>query len=210
MKAKTKTDDAPLCREEYVVAKGPVTCDGCGEEHMIDKGMTYMRHVMADGSAMNLCCRCIFALKFRLASTGRAFDFGPGDLAFDKLPNRYKSAWTQHRKRFTKDIQSGMKPEEAWKKSCNRLIDDLGMRHVYERDLALNEQARKFDRRLAGLKKRIKETRKQIDDAILAMAKARLELKVIIERHGGLSDADNAMEELVAAMASVREAWEKI
>ena len=31
-------DDAPLCRERYVVAKGFIPCDGCGEEKTIAKG----------------------------------------------------------------------------------------------------------------------------------------------------------------------------
>lgn len=59
-------------------------------------------------------------------------------------------------------------------------------------------------------KKQIKAVKKEINAAIMAMAKARLELKVAIKRHGGLADADEAMEELVVAITNIREAWEKI
>jgi len=210
-------EETPLCKEIYLKATKPVTCDGCGDTSLIDKGITYMQHLTEHGDRMNLCPRCIFAVKFRQASTREPFEIHPGDLQFDKLPNRYQSAWMRLRQRFTKDIHNGMDTNKAWSSACNKLIDELGMRHIYERDCMLAAQAAKFaairkniEKEVAAVKKKIKAVKEEINNAIMAMAKARLELKIAIQKHGGLSDADEAMEELVAAMASVREAWEKI
>ena len=181
MKPKQNTDlDNPVyCREIYVKASAPLTCDGCGEP-AIAKGQTYLRHVSPEGSSMNLCARCTFALKFRLASTNQPFEFGPGDLVFEKLPNRYQSAWMRHRQRFTKDIKSGMEPNEAWRKSCGKLLDELGMRHIYERDVMLAEQERKFSEErkktvsdINAIKRRIKKVKENTEKAIERMAKAR-------------------------------------
>ena len=79
----------PLCQERYLRATTAVTCDGCGDTASISKGVTYMQHITANGDRMNLCPRCIFAIKFRQASTREPFEIHPGDLQFDKLPRRY-------------------------------------------------------------------------------------------------------------------------
>lgn len=209
--------ESPLCKEIYLKATKPVTCDGCGETSAIGKGMTYMQHLTEHGNRMNLCPRCIFAVKFRQVSTREPFEIHPGDLQFDKLPNRYQSAWMRLRQRLTKDIHNGAKPNDAWHSACEKLIDELGMRHIYERDCMLAAQAAKFaairkgiEKEVAAVKKQIKAVKEEINAAIMAMAKARLELKVAIQKHGWLADADEAMEELVVAITNIREAWEKI
>lgn len=121
------------------------------------------------------------------------------------------------RQRITKAIHNGAKPNDAWHDACEKLIDELGMRHIYERDCMLATQAEKFaairkgiEKEVAAVKKQIKAVKEEINAAIMAMAKARLELKVAIQKHGGLADADEAMEELVVAITNIREAWEKI
>ena len=209
--------EEPLCRERYLIAKSFVPCDGCGDTAAISKGVTYMQHITANGDRMNLCPRCIFAIKFRQASTREPFEIHPGDLQIDKLPNRYQSAWMRLRQRITKDIHNGAKPNDAWHAACEKLIDELGMRHIYERDCMLAAQAEKFaavrksiEKEVAALRKNLKSVKAETDKAIMAMAKARLELKVAIQRHGGLADADEAMENLAAAMVDVRKAWERI
>lgn len=209
--------EEPLCRERYLRATATITCDGCGDAAAISKGVTYMQHLTANGDRMNLCPRCIFAIKYRQASTREHFEVHPLDLQLEKLPNRYQSAWMRLRQRITKAIHNGAKPNDAWHDACEKLIDELGMRHIYERDCMLAAQAEKFaavrkniEKEVAAVKKQIKAVKEEINAAIMAMAKARLELKVAIQKHGGLADADEAMEELVVAMASVREAWEKI
>lgn len=209
--------ESPLCKEIYLKATKPVTCDGCGETSAIGKGMTYMQHLTEHGDHMNLCPRCIFAIKFRQASTREPFEIHPGDLQFDKLPNRYQSAWMRLRQRLTKDIHNGKPANDAWHSACEKLIDELGMRHIYERDCMLAAQAAKFaairkdiEKEVATLRKNLKSIKAETDKAIMAMAKARLELKVAIQRYGGLADADEAMENLAAAMVDVRKAWERI
>ena len=209
--------EEPLCQERYLRATTAVTCDGCGDTASISKGVTYMQHITANGDKMNLCPRCIFAIKFRQASTREPFEIHPGDLQFDKLPNRYQSAWMRLRQRITKDIHNGAKPNDAWHAACEKLIDELGMRHIYDRDCMLAAQAAKFaairksiEKEVAALRKNLKSVKAETDKAIMAMAKARLELKVAIQRHGGLADADEAMEDLADAMVDVRKAWERI
>lgn len=212
-----KPADEPLCQERYLRATAVITCDGYGDTAAISKGVTYMQHLTANGDRMNLCPRCIFAIKFRQASTREPFEVHPLDLQFDKLPNRYQSAWMRLRQRITKAIHNGAKPNDAWHDACEKLIDELGMRHIYERDCMLAAQAQKFaairkdiEKEVAALRKNLKSIKAETDKAIMAMAKARLELKVAIQRHGGLADADKAMENLAAAMVDVRKAWERI
>ena len=214
MKGKGQTNEP---REVYLKAARPVVCDGCGDAEAIGKGVTYMRHIEADGSVMSLCPRCIFAVKFRQASTRDPFEVRPGDLRFENLPNRYQSAWTRLRQRLTKDIHNGVKPNDEWHAACEKLIDELGMRHIYERDLMLSRQAEKFmaerktlEKKLADMRKSIKGVKAKTDAVILKMAKARLELKVAIMKDGAIKDADEAMEELAAAMADLRQVWENV
>lgn len=213
----SKPAEEPLCQERYLRATAVIPCDGCGDTAAISKGVTYMQHITANGDRMNLCPRCIFAIKFRQASTREPFEVHPLDLQFDKLPNRYQSAWMRLRQRITKAIHNGAKPNDAWHDACEKLIDELGMRHIYERDCMLAAQAQKFaairkdiKQEVAALRKNLKAIKSETDKAIMAMAKARLELKVAIQRHGGLADADEAMENLAAAMVDVRKAWERI
>jgi hypothetical protein len=216
--------EEPLCQERYLRATAAVTCDGCGDTAAISKGVTYMQHLTANGDRMNLCPRCIFAIKFRQASTREPFEIHPGDLQFDKLPNRYQSAWMRLRKRITKAIHNGAKPNDAWHDACEKLIDELGMRHIYERDCMLAAQAEKFaavrkniEKELAALRKNLKSIKADTNAALDRMAKARLSIKVAMTRCQtggcgacGIADAAEAMQELAAAMVDVRKAWERI
>ena len=211
-------------REVYLKAARPVVCDGCGDAEAIGKGVTYMRHIEADGSVMSLCPRCIFAIKFRQASTREPFEVEPGSLKFENLPNRYQSAWMRLRQRLTKDIHGGVKPNDAWHSACEKMIDELGMRHVYERDLMLSRQAERFEaerktleRQIAGMRKSVRAVKADTNAALDRMAKARLSIKVAMMRCQtggcgacGIADAGEAMEELAAAMADVRRTWDEI
>lgn len=210
--------ESPLCRERYLIAKSFVHCDGCGEDKAIAKGTKYLQYLADDNAShLNLCPRCLLALKFRKSSTDAPFEVRPLDFQFDKLPRRFQSAWKTLSQRLTRQLQQGRELNEAWHEVVSRLMDELGMKHLCARDYELAEQAAKFvairkgiEKEVAAVKKQIKAVKKEINAAIMAMAKARLELKVAIQKHGGLADADEAMEELVVAITNIREAWEKI
>lgn len=210
--------ESPLCRERYLLAKSFVHCDGCGEEHAIAKGTKYLQYLADDNAShLNLCPRCLLALKFRKSSTDAPFEVRPLDFQFDKLPRRFQSAWKTLSQRLTRQLHQGRELNEAWQEAVSRLMDELGMKHLCARDYELAEQAAKFaairkdiKKEVAALRKNLKSIKAETDKAIMAMAKARLELKVAIQRHGGLADADEAMEELVVAITNIREAWEKI
>lgn len=218
MKPKEKADDwKPVYwREIYLKADKEIICDGCGEPAIV-KGTPYMQQVRDDGSRLNLCQRCIFALKFHLASTGKLFEFGPGDLKFEKLPNRFQSAWMLLRQRMTKDFKAGVEKNEAWRKACQKLLNELGMRHVYERDVMLAEQERLFaDERkktlkdIDGIKRRIKKVKSSTEASIERLAKARLGLK---NKLGDLledEELSGCFQELVDAMMDIRKSWEQI
>lgn len=196
-------------REVYLKAARPVVCDGCGDAEAIGKGVTYMRHIEADGSVMSLCPRCIFAIKFRQASTREPFEVEPGDLKFENLPNRYQSAWTRLRQRLTKDIHGGVKPDDAWHAACEKLIDELGMRHIYERDLMLSRQAERFEaerekmkKEVLALQKRIRKLKADMGAELDVLAKARLKLQNDIARS---KDTAEGMEAIVASIKALRE-----
>ena len=210
MKEKGQTNET---REVYLKAARPVVCDGCGDAEAIGKGVTYMRHIEADGSVMSLCPRCIFAVKFRQASTRDPFEVRPGDLRFENLPNRYQSAWTRLRQRLTKDIHNGVKPNDAWHAACEKLIDELGMRHIYERDLMLSRQAEKFNaerekvkKEVLALQKRIRKLKADMGAELDSLAKARLKLQNDMARG---NDTAEDMETIVASIKALREMWEK-
>ena len=210
MKEKGQTNET---REVYLKAARPVVCDGCGDAEAIGKGVTYMRHIEADGSVMSLCPRCIFAVKFRQASTREPFEVRPGDLRFENLPNRYQSAWTRLRQRLTKDIHNGVKPNDAWHAACEKLIDELGMRHIYERDLMLSRQAEKFEaerekvkKEVLALQKRIRKLKADMGAELDSLAKARLKLQNDMARG---NDTAEDMETIVASIKALREMWEK-
>ena len=219
-----KPAEEPLCQERYLRATTAVTCDGCGDTASISKGVTYMQHITANGDRMNLCPRCIFAIKYRQASTREPFEVHPLDLQFEKLPNRYQSAWMRLRQRITKAIHNGAKPNDAWHDACEKLIDELGMRHIYERDCMLAAQAEKFaavrkniEKEVAALRKNLKAIKADTNAALDRMAKARLSIKVAMTRCQtggcgacGIAEAAEAMQELAAAMVDVRKAWERI
>ena len=213
-----KPSEEPLCRERYLLAKSFVHCDGCGEEHAIAKGTKYLQYLADDNAShLNLCPRCLLALKFRKSSTDAPFEVHPLDFQFDKLPRRFQSAWKTLSQRLTRQLKAGQDLNEAWHDVVSRLMDELGMKHLCARDYELAEQAAKFaairkniEKDVAALRKNLKAIKAETDKAIMAMAKARLELKVAIQRRGGLADADEAMENLAAAMVDVRKAWERI
>ena len=213
-----KPAEEPLCRERYLLAKSFIHCDGCGEEHAIAKGTKYLQYLADDNAShLNLCPRCLLALKFRKSSTDTPFEVHPLDFQFDKLPRRFQSAWKTLSQRLTRQLKAGQELNEAWQEVVSRLMDELGMKHLCARDYELAEQAAKFtavrkniEKEVAALRKNLKSIKAETDKAIMAMAKARLELKVAIQRRGGLADADEAMENLAAAMVDVRKAWERI
>ena len=213
-----KPAEEPLCQERYILAKSFVHCDGCGEDKAIAKGTKYLQYLADDNAShLNLCPRCLLALKFRKSSTDTPFEVHPLDFQFDKLPRRFQSAWKTLSQRLTRQLKAGQELNEAWHDVVSRLMDELGMKHLCARDYELAAQAEKFaairksiEKEVAALRKNLKSVKAETDKAIMAMAKARLELKVAIQRHGGLADADNAMENLAAAMVDVRKAWERI
>lgn len=213
-----KPAEEPLCRERYILAKSFVHCDGCGEDKAIAKGTKYLQYLADDNAShLNLCPRCLLALKFRKSSTDTPFEVHPLDFQFDKLPRRFQSAWKTLSQRLTRQLKAGQELNEAWHDVVSRLMDELGMKHLCARDYELAEQAAKFaavrkniEKEVAALRKNLKSIKAETDKAIMAMAKARLELKVAIQRRGGLADADEAMENLAAAMVDVRKAWERI
>ena len=219
-----KPAEEPLCQERYLRATATVTCDGCGDVAAISKGVTYMQHITANNDKMNLCPRCIFAIKFRQAGSSAPFEVHPMDLVLEKQPNRFQSAWMRLRQRITKDLQKGVKPNDAWHAACEKLIDELGMRHIYERDVMLAAQAQKFaairkniEKEVAALRKNLKAIKADTNAALDRMAKARLSIKVAMTRCQiggcgacGITDAAEAMQELAAAMVDVRKAWERI
>lgn len=88
-----KPAEEPLCRERYLLAKSFVHCDGCGEDKAIAKGTKYLQYLADDNAShLNLCPRCLLALKFRKSSTDTPFEVHPLDFQFDKLPRRFQSA----------------------------------------------------------------------------------------------------------------------
>lgn len=215
MKTKNEIhDDAPLCRERYVVAKGFIPCDGCGEEKAIAKGTKYLEYLADDGkSRMRLCPRCLLALKFRKSSTGAPFEVHPGDFQFDKLPRRFQSAWRTLSQRLTRQLRQGRELNEAWHEVVSRLMDELGMKHLCARDYELAEQAERFDRKLSAILKRVRGVKSRASAALDRMAKARLGIKTSITRcqtgacaSCGVADAEEAMEELAAAITETRKA----
>lgn len=211
MKTKNEIhDDAPLCRERYVVAKGFIPCDGCGEEKAIAKGTKYLEYLADDGkSRMRLCPRCLLALKFRKSSTGAPFEVHPGDFQFDKLPRRFQSAWRTLSKRLTRQLRQGRELNEAWHEVVSRLMDELGMKHLCARDYELAEQAERFGRMLAARKRSVKAAKAEANAALDRMAKARLVIKTIISNATN-ADAAEAMQELAAAMVDLRKTLEAL
>lgn len=109
-----KPAEEPLCRERYILAKSFIHCDGCGEEHAIAKGTKYLQYLADDNAShLNLCPRCLLALKFRKSSTDAPFEVHPLDFQFDKLPRRFQSAWKTLSQRLTRQLQQGRELNEA-------------------------------------------------------------------------------------------------
>lgn len=218
MKEKKITKEKEIeFKERYLTATKNMTCDGCGDEKAIDKGVTYLEHIANDGDSshvMVFCPRCIFAIKSRQAHSSEPFDVHPGDLEFDKLPNRFKSAWKQLQVRITKNLKKGMKPNDAWHEAAERLVDELGMRHIYERDVLLAKQAEKFhnarmeiEKEVAKVKRRITKTKKETLEIIENLAKLRLAVKNAIARR---QDTTDILEKMVEAIKDLRSQWEKL
>lgn len=219
MKTKNEIhDDAPLCRERYVVAKGFIPCDGCGEEKAIAKGTKYLEYLADDGkSKMRLCPRCLLALKFRKSSTDGPFEVHPGDFVLDKLPRRFLSAWKTLSQRLTRQLQQGRDLNEAWQEVVSRLMDELGMKHLCARDYELAVQAERFDRKLSAILKRVRGAKSRASAALDRMAKARLGIKAAMTRCQtggcgacGMTDAAGSMDELAAAIVEARKALEEL
>ena len=220
-----KPAEEPLCRERYILAKSFVHCDGCGEDKAIAKGTKYLQYLADDNAShLNLCPRCLLALKFRKSSTDTPFEVHPLDFQFDKLPRRFQSAWKTLSQRLTRQLKAGQELNEAWHDVVSRLMDELGMKHLCARDYELAEQAQKFaairkdiEREVAALRKNLKSIKTEINAALDRMAKARLSIKVAMTRCQtggcgacGLTDAAESMDELAAAMVDIRKAWERI
>lgn len=219
MKTKNEIhDDAPLCRERYVVAKGFIPCDGCGEEKAIAKGTKYLEYLADDGkSKMRLCPRCLLALKFRKSSTDAPFEVHPLDFQLDKLPRRFQSAWKTLSQRLTRQLHQGRDLNEAWHEVVSRLMDELGMKHLCARDYELAEQARRFDGKLSAILKRVRGVKSRASGALDRMAKARLGIKTAMTRCQtggcgacGMMDAAESMDELAAAITEARKALEEL
>lgn len=220
--ATTTPADTPLCRERYLIAKSFVHCDGCGEDHAIAKGTKYLQYLADDNAShLNLCPRCLLALKFRKSSTDAPFEVHPLDFQFDKLPRRFQSAWRTLSQRLTRQLKAGQELNEAWHDVVSRLMDELGMKHLCARDYELAEQAAKFaavrkniEKEVAALRKNLKSIKADTNAALDRMAKARLVIKTTISNaingRCSLADADEAMEELANAIVDVRKAWERI
>ena len=219
MKTKNEIhDDAPLCRERYVVAKGFTPCDGCGEEKAIAKGTKYLEYLSDDGkSKMRLCPRCLLALKFRKSSTDGSFEVHPGDFVLEKLPRRFLSAWKALSQRLTRQLQQGRDLNEAWQEVVSRLMDELGMKHLCARDYELAVQAERFWRMLAARKRRAKAAKVEANAALDRMAKARLGIKAAMTRCQtggcgacGIESAAESMNELAVAIVEIRKALEEL
>lgn len=204
-----KTDEIPTLevRERYLAANGPMTCDGCGDDKAITKGVTYLEHTAEDGHRMVFCQRCIFAIKAREAATREPFEVKPGDLVQEKLPHRSQAAWQRLRERFTKSVKVlKIDKDEAWRDACNKLMDELGMRHLYERDVLLSRQAEKFEaerekvkKEAAALLKRVKKLKRDMAKAVDNIEKERLRLLHDIAQTG------SAAEGLDALLARIKE-----
>ena len=219
---KKKSKPPFLWKERYIHADGYIKCDGCGEEKAISKGVTYLEHIAHDEdgneqSVMRFCPRCIFAIKARQAATKGDFEIRRGDLEYDKLNNRFKAAWMRLRQRITKSIKDGVQPNDAWHDAAEKLVDELGMRHLYERDLMLSKQAEQFssaikeiDRENAKLQKRLKSVKKELETCVDGAAKAQFALKVEIQKRGGMDDMLDKFETLVASICKLRDAITKI
>ena len=221
MKRQEKHKSKPpfLWKERYLHADGYIKCDGCGEEKAISKGVTYLEHIAHDEdgnqlSTMNFCPRCVFAIMFRKASSKEAFEIKPMDLELEKQPNRFQSAWMRLRQRITKDMKKGVDGNDAWKTASEKLIDELGMRHVWEREIMLAKQAEQFtaaiqeiDKANARLARRLKTVRSELETGIDEIAKKRLALKNAMASG---RQSDKVFEELVDAINNMRNMIKKI
>lgn len=206
-------------QERYLHATDYMRCDGCGEEKAISKGVTYLEHIAhsKDGKTkdkMVFCPRCIFAIKFRQASMGGNFEIHPMDLVFEKLPNRFQSAWMRLRQRITKDIHGGVNADKAWNVACNKLLDELGMRHLYERDMLVSQQAEKFqkiiadiDKENAKLGRRLKAVKKELEKSVDELLKKRLALKNAIAKGNGTTEV---MDGMLESIENMKKSIEKI
>jgi hypothetical protein len=209
-----ETDHTDLLdvQERYLHATDYMRCDGCGEEKAISKGVTYLEHIAhsKDGKTkdtMVFCPRCIFAIKARQAATREPFEIRHGDLEWDKLNKRFQAAWMRLRQRITKSIKDGANPNDAWHEAAEKLVDELGMRHLYERDLMVSKQAEKFqriiadiDRENAKLGRRLKAVKKELEKSIDDMLKKRLALKNAIAKGNGTMEVIDGMLESIENM----------
>lgn len=203
--------DELVTRERYITAEHDMDCDGCLEHNAIGKGSTYMEDVTSDGkSKMVFCARCIFAIKARQAATNKKVVIHQGDLVFEKLPHRFQGNWNLLRKRFTELVKKKNVPQnEAWHEVCNKFIDEMGMRHIYEQSILLAKYAEKFhneraeiDRAIAKTQKVIRSVKKGLSEKVNELAKIRLAMFVSMQRDDG--KLDEHKESFVQTMNAIR------